>query len=118
LVSFFDPANPTTRAETDFVSVRGDLRGIPGNVFLVAFDINGNQIASDTQPDSGGPLLSVSAAGIHMLRMFSGTGTVAFDDLTFNPVVAAPDGVIPEPNTCLLLAAGLALAVFRRRCIF
>jgi hypothetical protein len=114
-VSFFDPVNPTTKAETDFVSVRGDLRGIPGSVFLVAFDINGNQIASDTQPDSGGALLSVAAAGIHTVRMFSGTGTVAFDDLTFNPVVAVPGGAVPEPNTCLLLAACLALAVFRRR---
>src|SRR5689334_10990789 len=81
LVSFFDPANPTTNAETNFVSVRGDLRGIPGNVFLVALDSNGNQIASDTQPDSGGTLLSVSATGIHTVRMFSQTGTVAFDDL-------------------------------------
>lgn len=112
VVSFVDPLNPTTNATTNFVSVRGDLRGTIGNVILLAFDINGSQIASDSKPDVGGASLAVSAAGIHSVRFFSQSGSVAFDDLTFNTVVSA--GSVPEANTSILLLAGLAFLAYGR----
>jgi hypothetical protein len=116
VVTFFDPTDVTRPAVTDFVSVRADLRGIPGSVRLVAYGVDGSQIGSDTQPDSLGPLLSVSTPGIHSVTFFSDSGTVAFDDLTFNPVAAVPDGVIPEPGTlALMLGGGLALVCLRGR---
>lgn len=50
-----------------------------------------------------------------VVSMFSGTGAVAFDDLTFNTVAAVPE-TVPEPDTyAVLVGTGLALALLGRR---
>jgi hypothetical protein len=114
VVSFFDPSDPSQRAVTDFVSVRGDLQGEGQSITLNAFDVDGNLITSFTTTNVGGEVLSVSAPGIHSVQ-FLGThlgthdeGGVALDDLTFNSVTpAVPNdvggtvtGVIPSQVVC------------------
>lgn len=103
-------------AVTDLVSIKGDLIPTAGNVFLNAYDIDGNLIASDIQPDSPAPAtLMVAAKGIHRIEFYSKSGTVAFDDLRFNTPVGEV-GDTPEPaSIALVLGGGLALFTFRRR---
>ncbi len=107
----------TTPAVTDQISIRGDEESIPGNVIFTAYDVNGNQIASGTQPDTPGGTYSLSAAGIHEFRIYSETGTVAYDDLAFDVPTATPIpvGTAPEPASIGLLGAGIAAVVVRRR---
>lgn len=81
--AFFDPTG-SIKYVVSTVSVRGDLTPIPGNKTLEAYDILGNLLGSDTQPDSNPAPLAVSAAGIHRIRMFSQSATVGFDDLRFD----------------------------------
>jgi hypothetical protein len=93
VASFFDPNNPSSRAVTNFVSVRGDLIGTGQSITLKAFDVNGRLIASATGDDTGGATLAVTSPGIHSVQ-FLGTqdfGGVALDDFTFNPVTPFPD---------------------------
>ena len=90
--AFFDPTG-TVQYVVSTVSIRGDLQPIPGNKTLEAYDVNGNLLGSDTQPDSNPAPLAVSAAGIHRIRMFSQSATVGFDDLRFDtpkPATACP----------------------------
>jgi hypothetical protein len=90
--AFFDPTGSVKYVVTA-VSVRGDLQPIPGSKTLEAYDVNGNLLGSDTQPDSNPAPLAVSAAGIHRIRMFSQSATVGFDDLRFDtpkPATACP----------------------------
>jgi len=120
-ISFWDPSNSSRPATTDFVSIRGDLRGSSFTVAFDAFDSDGNLVASDSGQDFGGRTYSVAAASIHSVRFsgvptptIGGSGGVGLDDLTFNPVTP-----VPEPGTLLLLGAGLArLGYGRRRTIF
>lgn len=107
---------------TDFVSVRADKSGANGNLILSAFDILGNLITTDTKNDGGGATLSISATGIHHVT-FTGNGTAALDDFSFNtptpidepPVVVVP-GVPDAGSTVLLLGGSIAaLAGYRRR---
>ena len=112
VVTFSDPSNSSVAAITDFVSIRGDLRPIAGLIYLQAYNVSGSLIASDTKPDSVGTLLSVSALGIHSVKFNSATGSVAFDNLTFNAVTP-----VPEPKTLLLLIAGLAVIGIKRQVI-
>ena len=81
--AFFDPTG-TVKYVVASVSVRGDLEPIPGSKTLEAYDVDGNLLASDTQPDSNPAPLAVSARGIHRVRMFSQSATVGFDDLRFD----------------------------------
>jgi hypothetical protein len=84
-------------------------------VTLQAFDINGNLIGSDVEPDSPAPAtLSFSGAGIHRIAFFSQSGSVAFDDLEFNTPVAADMNGVPEPSSIVLVACGAAMFVRRR----
>jgi hypothetical protein len=111
VISFWDPSNPTTKATTDFVSVRGDLWGSNAfSVTLQAFDVNGLLIGSDTEWDQSGPTLSIGVPGIHYVR-FLGTpysthpnrDGVALDDLRFNLPISTDadgDGVPNETDEC------------------
>jgi len=111
--TFFDPANGTTKATTNFVRVLGDLYGLgSGTVTMSAFDINGALLGSvtdtDNKPLGQGPVLSLSLAGIHYVT-FSGTsGTVGFDNFEFNSV--RPVGGVPEPAAWAMLLAGFGVA--------
>ena len=107
--SFFDPSAPTIRAVTDHVSLRGDLWGGGPPISLIAYDLEGNVIASDTEQDVGGATLIVSAQGIHSVRYIN-NGSVGIDDFTFNAPVA-----VPEPATFALVGLALAGIGFSRR---
>jgi hypothetical protein len=106
----------TTPAVTDMISIQGDLIPIPGNVISTAYDINGNLIASGTQPDSAGGVYSLTAPGIHEFRLHSESGTVAYDNLSFD-TPAAPSGsasTAPEPSTLAFIGLGIAVMGTRR----
>ena len=109
--AFFLPGDPATPGETDFVSVRGDLAGVNGVVTLQAFDRDGLLLDTNTQIDSGGPTLQISAVGIHSVMFFSGTANVAFDDFRFGPVRA-----VPEPGSVASLGTGMLCVIGIARC--
>lgn len=109
--AFFLPGDPPTSGVTDFVSVRGDRNGVGGVVTLQAFDIDGLLLDTNTQIDSGGPTLQISALGIHSVRFFSATANVAFDDFTFGPVRAAP-----EPSSVASLGSSILCLIGISRC--
>lgn len=112
--AFFLPASPATLAVTNFVSVRADLIGLGGLITLQAFDINGSLLTTDTEVDTDGPTLLVSAAGIHSVRFFGSTATEGFDDFSFGPLQAAQ--AVPEPACLAMLGSGvLCLLGFSRR---
>ncbi|MBY0111495.1 MAG: hypothetical protein K2Y21_01635 [Phycisphaerales bacterium] len=110
--AFFDPTG-SVKYVVSSVSVRGDLQPIPGSKTLEAYDVNGNLLGSDTQPDSNPAPLAVSAAGIHRIRMFSQSATVGFDDLRFDtpkPATACPgdlngDTVVDDADFQIFAAA-------------
>lgn len=107
VASFFDPTDTSFQAVTDFVSVRGDLHPAGGAITLSAFGVGGNLLGTSSANDSGGTTLSVLAPGIRSVQI-TGTGSVAFDDFTFNQVIrVTPQQTIPEPSTCTLVATGL-----------
>jgi len=87
-IQFFLPASPTTKATTDFVSIRGDTEPNGGWVRLDAFDANGTLLGSDVQNDGPPVTLSVSKPGIHSVLITEETGHVAFDDFAFNSPLA------------------------------
>jgi hypothetical protein len=105
------PGDPATAGETDFVSVRGDLKGVGGVVALQAFDRDGLLLDTNTQIDSGGPTLQISAVGIHSVTFFSDSANVAFDDFMFGPVRAAP-----EPSSAASLGTGMLCVIGISRC--
>jgi hypothetical protein len=115
-VSFFDNGNISAPLTTNFVSIRGDNWTTSGlSVYLKAFDLDGNLIDQDVATDTGGVgvtlTLTVIAPGIHSVQFFGtdeGTGTVAFDDLTF-------DTPVPEPATICLLGLGCLTLLRRKR---
>lgn len=104
-----------TPAVTDQISIRGDEIPIPGNVVFTAYDVNGNQVASGTQPDTAGGTYSLTAPGIHEFRLHSDSGTVAYDDLSFDVPTAIPSTGAPEPMSCALLGLGLGAVILRMR---
>ena len=111
---FFNPVNPTTKAVTDFVSLRGDNAGSNETVFLRAYDTLGNIIAETSAVDNGGPTLSIAVQGIHSVRFFGtrDSGGVAVDDLTFGQLTIPS---VPEPSSTVLALAGIVLlATFRK----
>jgi hypothetical protein len=96
----------TTPAVTDFISIQGDEEPIPGNVVFSAYDVNGILVASGILPDTAGGLYSLSAPGIHEFRLHSTTGTVAYDNLSFDTPAATSSA--PEPGTMGFIALGIA----------
>jgi hypothetical protein len=116
--SFFDPTNLALKATTDFFSVRGDLWGGGNTALIEAFDVNGNLIGSDSQPDAGGQTYSLSLPGIHSVRysgvelLPDGSGGIGLDDVRFNQVSSVPE---PEVAVLLLgcLVTGMSLWIHR-----
>lgn len=114
--AFFLPGGGATAAVTNSVSVASDLVPIAGAITLQGFDINGALIASATQAD--GLVLSLAAAGIHSVRFFSQSATVAFDNFTFGALTAPPESGngVPTPATLALFGLGLlGFGALRRR---
>jgi len=91
IVAQFLDASGTVPLVVSVVSVRGDLFPIAGTKTLEAYNVRGDLIGVDTQPDSSPNPLMVSAPGIHRVRMFSQSATVGFDDLRFDT---------PRASTC------------------
>jgi len=114
-ILFFDPANPAVAAVTDFVRIRGDKSPVPGGAAtatLEAFDVFGVSLGTDTAVDTSlGLTLSFSSPVIHSIRLTQSSayagydGTIAFDDLEFNPLQA-----VPLPGAVLLASVGLSAA--------
>lgn len=96
----------TIAAVTDFISIQGDEEPIPGNVVFSAYDVNGNLLTSGTLPDTAGGLYSLSAPGIHEFRLHSTSGTVAYDNLSFDTPSLTTS--VPEPGTIGFVALGMA----------
>lgn len=102
----------TTPAVTDTISIQGDEEPIPGNVVFSAYDVDGNLVASGIQPDTAGGLYSLTAPGIHEFRLHSTSGTVAYDNLSFDTPTATSSA--PEPGTIGFIALGIVLVVGAR----
>jgi len=103
----------TTPAVTDMISIQGDEDPEPGNVFFSAYDVNGNLVTSGVQPDTAGGTYELSAAGIHEFRIYSASGTVAYDNLSFDTPAALSTSA-PEPGTSGLLILGIAAIIGAR----
>lgn len=117
-ISFFDVANTSVKAVTDFFTIQGDWFPLgAGQVFATAFGTAGNVLGSTSDTDNkifavSGPVLQFNVAGIHSVTISGDSGTVGFDQLEYGALVA-----VPEPVTWALLAVGLALVggMTRRR---
>jgi len=118
-ITFFVPGT-NTPGVTDSVSIQGDPIGIPSQTAtLTAFDINGNQIDSETLFDTGSEIWTLTDSGIHSVEfLFPGTnfgyGTgIALDNLNFGDVTSAAT-TTPEPSSLIvwggLCAIGLLFA--------
>ena len=101
VISFFNPSNPTVRAVTDFVSIRGDQVPEAGaTATMEAFDLLGTSLGTITAIDSTeGLTLSLGLTGIHSIRLTQNVSTIGFDNLTFNAV--------PVPAAVWLFGSGL-----------
>jgi len=99
-----------TPAVTDSISIQGDEISIPGNVVFSAYDVNGNLLGSGTLPDTPGGTYALSDPGIHEFRLHSTSGTVAYDNLSFD-VPTNPNGASPVPEPTTVWFSGLAGAV-------
>jgi hypothetical protein len=106
----------TTPAVTDSISIQGDEIPLPGTVTFTAYDINGNQIDSGSAPDTAGGTYALSIAGIHEFRIHSSSGTVAYDNLSFDTPAAPTSGggSVPEPATFGLIGSGISALVLAR----
>ncbi len=106
-----------TPAVTDSISIQGDEISIPGNVVFSAYDVNGNLVASGTDPDTPGGTYALSASGIHEFRLHSTSGTVAYDNLSFDvPTNPNTPSAVPEPTTVWISGlAGAAIFLWKRK---
>lgn len=111
IVRFVDPANAMSPAVTNEVSFRIDNADTSNNpVRLEAYNLGGALLAFDEKPDSAGATFHVSAPSIHRVHLI-GSGSSAFDDLSFNALMP-----VPEPSPVgLVVGAWLATSAFRRR---
>ena len=110
--SFFNTANVTQRATTNFAKIWLDF--IPlnsGTVTLQAFDGSGTLLGSTSTPDNGAvQFLSLNFAAMHSVKFFSDNRTVGFDDLEFGALTPISSGVVPEPASWALMITGFGLA--------
>ena len=118
--SFFNPANTTQKATTNFVKVLGDRFPLgSGFATLEAYDIGGMLLGTVTAPDVGpigtGPVLSFSAAGIHSVRFFGDNRTIGFDNFEFGDLRVT--GAVPEPTSWAMMIVGFGFigSTMRRR---
>jgi hypothetical protein len=110
-IRFVSPLDASIPAATNSVSIRGDtfITSVGTNTML-ALDINGSPIDFDIQIEPPASLLTVTGAGIHEVILI-GSGSTAFDDLSFEPLYT-----VPEPTSLLLAAiAAIGLIASRRR---
>jgi len=108
-ISFFLPSDPSVPAATDFVSVRND-NWVSGNghVAIEVYDVDGVLLATNAAIDNGPFTLSVSAPGIHSVRLIQDQDNVAFDDLKFNALVEADPNEAPIADASATVALVLA----------
>jgi hypothetical protein len=118
VIQFVDPANPSDSAVTDFVSIRGDHGGSSNTLTMEAFDVNGNLLGTDSQPDVGGETVSLSIPGIssvHILTTAQGNaGGIGLDDLTFDPLVPVAINhlvVTAQPTGSVTAGSGFGLTI-------
>lgn len=120
-IAFFDPSSATTKATTDFVSIRGDTTPLPvASATMEAFDLFGNSLGSVTANDvATGLVLAISQPGIHSVRISQNSafgsvdGSIGLDNLEFNSVTS-----VPLPAALWLFVSGLGVLgvpVTRRR---
>ena len=85
LINFFDSTDPSIKTTVDFVSLRTDRFTDHDLVTMQGFGVDGALLGTFSATDNGGSLYSLALPGIHMVRMSDPGGTVAYDDLTFEP---------------------------------
>ena len=121
-ISFWDPANITTRGITTFVRIRGDRIPVGGTISMMLYDPLGMLLSTVTVPDAVGAMLTYTGVNVHSAELTSTNNQVAFDDLEFGPITAVAGipgnpSVVPEPSAMALLCGGMLLlgAATRRR---
>lgn len=89
-IQFFDPADTTKPAVTDYFRVRGDLSALgSGTGTVQAFAVDGRLLGSQTLPDVAPGMtftLAFSAPGIHRVVVTETSGTVGWDNVEFAPL--------------------------------
>ena len=89
-IRFFDPADTTQPAVTDFFRVRGDLTPLnTGTGTVQAFAVDGRLLGSQTLPDVAPGMtftLAFTAPGMHRLVITETSGTVGWDNVEFAPL--------------------------------
>jgi hypothetical protein len=118
VIDFVDPSNPSVNAVTDFASIRGDVAGSSNTLTMQAFDIKGNLLGTDTQPDVGGETVKLSIPGIRSVHILMSTptgqaGGIGLDDLTFDPPVPVTNhlAVTPQLTGSVTAGSGFGLTV-------
>ena len=113
-IQFFLPGT-STPAATDSVSLQLDT--IPlgsGTVTMQAFNLSGALLGAITVTDIGPPPsapLALNIPGIHRIVVSETSATVAFDDLTFNPLTDATVPIVPTLSDYALLGLMLLIAL-------
>jgi PKD domain len=99
VIRFTVPGDPATPAVTDFVSIKRDLsRGSTSTATMQAFDVNNNllltfgPVADDSPWELSAPVANIHCVVISQTPTQTDEGrifTIAFDDLSFNPLRSA-----------------------------
>lgn len=122
-IAFFDIANTSIKAVTDFFTIQGDWFPLgTGQVFATAFGVDGTVLGSTSDTDNkifgvSGPVLQFNFSGIHSVTVSSDNGTVGFDQLEYGALVSVSNpNEVPEPSSLgLMLAAFGAFGLIARR---
>ncbi len=97
-IRFFDPADTTQPAVTDFFRVRGDLAALgTGTGTVQAFAVDGRSLGTETLPDVPPGMtftLAFTAPGMHRVVITETSGTVGWDNVEFAPLRRAADYVV------------------------